>query len=136
MNLPQDKKIVLYDGVCALCNRWVNWIIKQDKNDQYRFVSQESELGKSILQHIGVQTQTMDGIILYQPGWAYYHKSEAISVILSDLTPMGLGALPLKITPNALLNFFYDRIAKTRYEKYGKFETCPLPEPQHRHKFL
>lgn len=136
MNLPQDKKIVLYDGVCALCNRWVNWIIKQDKNDQYRFVSQESELGKSILQHIGVQTQTMDGIILYQPGWAYYHKSEAISVILSDLTPMGLGALPLKITPNALLNLFYDRIAKTRYEKYGKFETCPLPEPQHRHKFL
>lgn len=134
--LPQDKKIVLYDGICALCNRWVKWIIARDKHDLYRFVSQESELGQMILNHIGIDTRKMDGIVLYRPGWAYYQKSQAVTEILSDLTPLGIGSLPLKIIPTTLRDWGYDYIAKTRYERFGKYENCPIPAADIRHKFL
>ena len=135
-DLPTDKKIILYDGVCALCNRWVQWVIARDKQDTYRFVAQESDLGQRILKHIGVDTRQTDSIVLYQPGWAYYQKSQAVLEILNELTPAGLGAIPLRLVPGKLRDVLYDRVAKTRYAKYGKLDACPTPDPSIKHKFL
>ena len=75
--LPKNKEIVLFDGVCNLCDSSVQYIIKHDKNDVFRFVSLQSELGQEITKHIGVSIAKVDSIILYKPGIAYYIKAQA-----------------------------------------------------------
>src|SRR6516165_3970913 len=84
-DLPKNKKIILFDGVCNLCNSSVLYIIKHDKKDQFRFVSLQSDLGKEILKYIGVDPAKTDSIILYEPGIAYYHKSGAVLQISRNL---------------------------------------------------
>ena len=63
--LPNDKKIILFDGICNLCNTAVQIIIKNDKKDIFRFVALQSDLGLSILNHIGIKPNTLDSILLY-----------------------------------------------------------------------
>ena len=75
--LPKGKKIILYDGVCNFCDGAVQYIIKYDTLDIFRFVSLQSELGQRILKHIGIQSDQIDSIVLYEPGVAYYFKSSA-----------------------------------------------------------
>ena len=83
--LPVDKKIILFDGVCNLCNSSVQFIIKHDKNDSCRFVAIQSELGQKIIKHIGVDISKTDSIILYEPTVAYYYKAEAAFKIANEL---------------------------------------------------
>ncbi|PHK28583.1 thiol-disulfide oxidoreductase, partial [Nostoc linckia z16] len=77
MELPENKKIILFDGICNLCDATVQFIIKHDKNDVFRFVAQQSDAGEEILNFIGVDNTKTDSIILYEPGIAYYTKAEA-----------------------------------------------------------
>ena len=85
LNLPKNKKIILFDGVCNLCDSAVQFVIKHDKKDVFRFVALQSELGKQILKLININPANIDSIILYEPGIAYYYKSEAAIQILKNL---------------------------------------------------
>ena len=69
--LPKDKKIILFDGVCNLCNSSVQFVIKHDKKDIFRFVQLQSELGQKIISHIGASN--IDSTILYEPASSYMH---------------------------------------------------------------
>lgn len=134
--LPFDKKIILFDGVCNLCNSAVQFIIKHDKKDLFRFVALQSNLGLEIAKHIGVETKNMDSIILYEPGIAYYIKSEAALEIAKNLSG-GLAILSIfSILPTSLSNSVYDYIAKNRYKWYGKKDSCMIPTPTLASKFL
>ena len=84
-NLPKNKKIILFDGVCNLCDSSVQFIIKHDKNDTFRFVALQSELGQKITKHIGVDTSKTDSIVLYEPKIAYYTKAQAALKIANEL---------------------------------------------------
>src|SRR5690606_23495810 len=84
--LPEGKKIILFDGVCNLCNSFVQYVINRDKKDQFRFAALQSDLGQEILQHIGVDTSSVDSIVLYEPGRAYYVKSDAALEIGRNLS--------------------------------------------------
>lgn len=136
LDLPKDKKIILYDGVCNLCNAAVNFVIKHDKRDIFRFVSLQSDLGLSIIKHIGIDTSKIDSIIFYEPNRAYYLKSEAAFKIAKELN----GLYPLLITfsifPVYLTNLVYDYIAKNRYKWFGKKEGCIVPSNEIQSKFL
>ena len=85
MDLPKDKKIILFDGVCNLCDSSIQFIIKHDKKDLFRFVALQSDLGQEIIRYIGVDISKTDSIILYEPGKAYYYKSEAALKIAKEL---------------------------------------------------
>jgi len=136
LNLPKNKKIILFDGVCNLCNAAVQFVIKHDKNDIFRFVALQSDLGQSIVKHIGVDTQNIDSIILYEPGVAYYIKSEGALEIAKHLSG-GISFLSVfKILPTPLKNSIYDYIAKNRYKWYGKKEYCMIPTAELKSKFL
>ncbi len=136
LNLPENKKIILFDGVCNLCNASVQFIIKHDKKDIFRFVALQSELGQEIIKHIGVDIQNVDCIILYEPGVAYYYKSEAALEIAKNLGGIYYFASLFKIIPSALRDKLYDYVAKNRYRWYGKRESCMLPTPELKAKFL
>ncbi|MFP9098480.1 thiol-disulfide oxidoreductase DCC family protein [Flavobacterium sp. RHBU_24] len=136
MNLPQDKKIILFDGVCNLCDSTVQFLIKHDRKDVFRFVAIQSEIGQEIIRHIGVDTSKTDSIILYEPGVAYYYKAEAalnIAIALGGIySLMGI----FKVLPKGLNNAVYDYIARNRYKWYGKKDACMIPTPELKAKFL
>lgn len=134
--MPKDKKIILFDGVCNLCNSAVQFLIKHDKKDAFRFVSLQSELGLSIIKYIGIDTSKVDSMILYEPNVAYYYKAEA-AIKISGLIG-GIYSLfrIFSILPNGILNKIYDYIARNRYKWFGKKESCMIPTPNLAAKFL
>ena len=136
LDLPKNKKIILFDGVCNLCDKAVQFVIEHDKKDIFRFVSLQSELGQQILKHIGVNPTNVDSVILYQPGVAYYYKSSAALEIARSLGGFfHLGTI-FKLIPTEIRNRLYDYVAKNRYKWYGKKESCLFPSTQNINKFL
>lgn len=135
MNLPKDKKIILFDGVCNLCDSSVQFIIKHDDQDIFRFVAIQSPLGQEIIKYIGIDTSKTDSVILYEPGVAYYYKSQAALRIANELNT-AYKYLGLLLFTKNIGDFVYDYIAKNRYKWYGKKESCMLPTPEIKEKFL
>ncbi len=136
IDLPKNKKIILFDGVCNLCNSSVQYVIKRDKNDIFRFTALQSELGQKIIKHIGIANQNIDSIILYEPGKAYYYKSSAAIEIARDIGGLFTFATIFRIIPTTIRNILYDYIAKNRYKWYGKQESCMIPTPELKSKFI
>ena len=135
-NLPKGKKIILFDGVCNLCDASVHYVIKHDKNDLFRFVALQSDLGQVILKHIGINPSHIDSIILYEPGVAYYYKSSAALEIAKGLKGIFTLATLFQILPIGVRDFIYDIIAKNRYKWYGKKQECLVPNKEVVSKFL
>ena len=136
LNIPKDKKIILFDGICNLCDSAVQLIIKNDKRDIFRFVALQSDLGQKIIKHLGIDIKKTDSIILYQSGFAYYCKSEAALEIAKDLGGIYYFASLFSILPDSFNNYFYDYIARNRYKWYGKKDNCLIPSPELQAKFL
>lgn len=134
-NLPEDKQIILFDGVCNLCDNAVQYIIKKDTKDIFRFVSLQSNLGIEIQNYLGIQNRNIDSIVLYVPNQAYYIKSNAAIEIARELPYLNCFTL-FKIFPTWLRDPIYDYIAKNRYRLYGKKESCMIPTPELKRKFL
>ena len=136
LNLPPSKKIILFDGVCNLCNSAVQFVIQHDKKDVFRFVALQSELGQEILNHIGIDPKNIDSIILYEPGISYYYKSSAALQIAKHLDGILHYGTVFRIIPTGISNLIYDYIAKNRYKWYGKHESCMIPTKELKAKFL
>lgn len=135
-DLPKDKKIILFDGVCNLCDKTVQIIIKKDSNDVFRFVALQSELGEKIIKHIGIDRRKTDSIILYIPGSAYYYKSQAALKIAKDIGGIYKFLSLFEYFPTKLADSIYDYIAKNRYKWYGKKDQCMIPTKEMLNKFL
>lgn len=134
--LPENKKIVLFDGVCNLCNGAVTFIIKHDKKDVFRFASLQSELGKKLIKERGMDPDQLESIILIEPGKAYYKKSTAALEIAKDLSG-GYSLLKnFLFLPQGFRDVVYDFISNNRYKWFGKKESCMIPTPELKAKFL
>lgn len=136
LDIPKNKKIVLFDGVCNLCNDSVIKIIKNDRKDVFRFASLQSELGEKLVGYLGIDTAKTDSIILYEPNKAYYVRSEAALRILREFRGLWQLLQVFTILPTKFNDFFYNVIAKNRYQWFGKKESCMIPTPSLKSKFL
>ncbi|WP_298553846.1 DCC1-like thiol-disulfide oxidoreductase family protein [uncultured Algibacter sp.] len=137
INIPKHKKLILFDGVCNLCNSSVLYVIKRDQKNQFMFAPLQSEAGKHIIEKFNINTNTVDSIILYNPEEdKINYKSRAALKVASQLrVPTNLLSIFL-IIPSFISNWVYDFIAKNRYKWYGKKETCMIPTPELQSKFL
>lgn len=134
--LPTNKIIVLYDGDCGLCNRAIQILLQEDPKDQFRFVSQQAVLGKSILAHIGFNPNTNDSLVVYHPNVAYYTQSQAVFYLCKHGSfKLKLG-LVFQLIPKVILDVVYNWIAKNRYNWFGKSESCSMLTDSISHKFL
>ena len=133
--IPGDKIILLFDGVCNLCDGLVQYVIKHDKHDRFRFDSLQSENGVAILKHLGVNPEQMDSMLVYVPGKAYYVQSDAALEIGKHIG-WKIPALMVQIFPKGLRDAIYRYVARNRYKWYGKKDQCMLPSPEIRSKFL
>lgn len=135
IKLENDKKLILFDGVCNLCDASVQFVIKHDKNDVFRYTALQSDLGKEIIKKFNVDRKT-DSVLLYTPDDRLYYKSTAALKIAARLGfPRNLLGIFL-VVPTFIRNWMYDYIAKNRYSWYGKKEECMIPTPELKSKFL
>jgi len=134
--LPKYKKLILFDGVCNLCNASVLYVIKRDKRDLFMFAPLQSNIGKQIIKKYNIDSNKTDSIILLEPEKGISYKSTAALKIVSKLTfPSNLLSIFL-IIPPFIRNWVYNYIAKNRYKWYGKKENCMIPTPELSAKFL
>ena len=134
--MEENKKIILFDGVCNLCNGAIQFIIKRDKKDNFRYAPLQSDIGRKFLQQRNIDTSEIDSIILIEPGVAYYTKASAALKIGQDFGGAWTLLQVFEWIPESISNFFYDIIAKNRYKWFGKKEACMIPTPELKAKFL
>ncbi|SEK51865.1 Predicted thiol-disulfide oxidoreductase YuxK, DCC family [Maribacter orientalis] len=130
------KKIILFDGVCNLCNTTVQFVIKNDKEDRFRFTPLQSDTGKKLLTERNIDTEDIDSIILIEPNVAYYTKSTAALEIGKYLKGLSTISSILLWLPEPLRDIVYDFFAKNRYKWYGKKESCMIPTEELKNKFI
>lgn len=135
--IPNNKQLILFDGVCNLCNSSVLFVIKRDSKNKFLFAPLESKIGTEIIKKFNIDTEKTDSILLYNPEKdKLTYKSTAALLIASRL------GFPTKILsffliiPAFIRNWFYNYIAKNRYKWYGKKESCMIPTPELKSKFL
>ena len=136
-----NRPIILYDGVCGLCNRAVRFVLKHDHHDRFRFASLQSELAQEILRRHGIQPGNLDTFYLIAgPGQADGRLSARSDAAIGVLRTLGgtwsAAALPLRALPKLVRDWGYNLLARRRYRVFGKYDVCPLPEAGNRHKFL
>lgn len=137
MELDKGKKLILFDGVCNLCNGAINFVIKRDQEDVFRYASLQSELGKRLLSERHINPEETDSIILIEPEVAYYVKSDAALEIARHLGwPWKALGIFNHILPVSIRDMVYDLVAKNRYRLFGRKDQCMIPTPALKAKFL
>lgn len=130
-----EKKVILFDGVCNLCNGAITFIIQRDKKDIFRYAPLQSAIGRELAAQHHIDLDKVDSIILVTTGKAV-SKSTAALRIAQDLAA-GWPLLSIfLIVPPFLRNWVYDFIARNRYKWFGKKDACMIPTPELKNKFL
>lgn len=137
MTALQDIKqpVILFDGVCNLCNGAVQYVIKHDPSNRFLFASLQSQFGQQVLAAYQLSNTNFNSFILFQDG-IIYQKSTAALLVAKQLT----GAIRLLhwciIVPSFIRDGVYNFIAKNRYKWFGKQDACWLPTPEFKSRFL
>jgi predicted DCC family thiol-disulfide oxidoreductase YuxK len=135
-----SNPIVLYDGVCGLCNRLNQFLLKRDTHDRFRFASLQSDLAASLLKRHGADSRDLDTVYVVLdynlPGERLLARSDAILHVVTQLDGIWKWARAGRLLPKALRDGLYELVARNRYRVFGKHDSCMLPDPKYRHKFL
>ncbi len=125
--------IILFDGICNLCEASVKFIISHDSNDYFHFASQSSQIGRRLLKEYNLEE--MDSIILIRDGIAYSHSDAALEIV-RELNGFYRYLYIFRFIPKILRDTIYSLIAKYRYKIFGKKKNCIVPTSIFRDKFL
>jgi predicted DCC family thiol-disulfide oxidoreductase YuxK len=135
IRMATEHPIVLFDGVCNLCSRSVQFIIQRDPEGRFRFASLQSPLGEELRARHGIDPQAVDSVLLVEGG-RWYKESDAALRIARGMSGAWKLLWPLRFVPRFLRDGAYRVIARNRYRWFGKQETCWLPTPELRGRFL
>lgn len=133
--IPANKKVILFDGVCNFCNFWVNYVIKKDKKDIFRFASLQSEYGQEILRKLNLSTEDFDTFVLIDSD-RFYIKSTAALIVLKNISGFLKTLYLLVVLPKFIRDAVYSFIATYRYNIFGKSDVCRIPSESEKIKFL
>ncbi len=140
---PSDQDhsfIILYDGVCGLCNRLNRFVINRDPEGRFRFASLQSEFAREALAKHNKTPSDLSTLYLIvgsaSGGQRLLSRASAVICILSQIGGIWRLATTLAVVPLFVLDFGYNLVAKNRYRLFGKHTSCPLPEPELQSRFL
>lgn len=131
---PIAHPVILFDGVCNLCNSSINFVIDRDKKQKYRFAPLQSEIGEMVKKKAG-KSLDLDSVLLYENG-KLLDKSDAALEIARNLSGIWPMLYVFKVVPRPLRNLVYDFIARNRYKWFGKMDACRMPTPELKALFL
>jgi predicted DCC family thiol-disulfide oxidoreductase YuxK len=132
--------IILYDGVCGLCNRGVRFVLRRDCKCVFRFASLQSAAGREILARHGLKAEPLDTFYVIPDyglaGERVLSKSSAAIYAAERLGGVWKAAAVLWVLPPRIRDLAYDMVARHRYRLFGRYDTCPLPEARYRDRFI
>jgi predicted DCC family thiol-disulfide oxidoreductase YuxK len=136
-----SNPIILYDGVCGLCNRLVQFLLKHDREGHLRFASLQSDFAATVLGRHGIDPKDLDTVQVVvnydQPDERVLQRSDAILRAGRELGGFwGASASVGKVVPRPLRDLVYRFVATNRYRVFGKYDTCMLPDANQRSRFL
>ena len=135
-----NQTLVLYDGVCGLCNRLVTFLLRHDRRDQFRFAPLQSAIAQTLLRRYDLDPNDFDTVVVLadfrRPTERALTRSQAVLWAVNRLGGIWKLFAIAKLVPVALRETLYRFIARHRYQVFGKYSECPLPRPEDRHKFL
>lgn len=133
--MTEPPAIVLFDGVCNFCNHSIQFIIKRDKKSYFKFGALQSEEGKALLEQHGLSPEILDTIVLIEHGKAYTYSTAPLRITrkLAWLWPLFYGFI---LIPSFIRDPIYRWISRNRYKWFGKQESCMMPTPEIRSRFL
>ncbi|GGF30333.1 thiol-disulfide oxidoreductase DCC family protein [Echinicola rosea] len=133
--ISSQYDIVLFDGVCNLCNQAVDFIIQRDSKNNFKLASLQDDISKKLLKGKNLNESYLDSIVLLREDKVYYKSRAALEITkkLKGFWPLLYGFI---IIPNFLRDPLYDWIARNRYKWFGKRETCRFPTEEDKMKFL
>lgn len=127
--------IIIFDGVCNLCNASVDFVIRRDSKGYFQFTANQNEAGRRILTEKGLDPDDVSTIYLYENGKLYNKSTAALRIARKLPFPWKLGYV-FMIIPAFLRNIVYDFIARNRYKWMGKKDSCRLPSPEEAARFV
>jgi len=133
--MSSETHILLFDGICNLCNRMVQFTIKRDPKGKFKFASLQSESGQTLLKKFGLSQEGVDSFVLIS-GDRYYLRSSAGLHVLKELGGIWKLFYVLIVFPKPIRDFVYNIIAKKRYRVFGKRDICMVPTPELKNRFL
>ena len=131
----RTSHIILFDGVCVLCESSVRFIIKRDKAGLFKFAAAQSDAGRQLQSDLGLDAMASETMILVKNGKTYDKSDAALEIARSLSGPWRLLAL-FEIIPRCLRDPVYNNIARRRYRWFGKKDTCMIPDDSFRQRFL
>jgi len=129
------RPIVLYDGVCGLCDKFVQFVIRHDRAEAVRFAALQSEPGKNLLRMLGLPEDELSFIVVIE-GKNSFIKSAAVLEILRYLPGVWNYLALLRFIPAAFSDVVYGLTARNRYSWFGKYDACVVPTESERKRFL
>lgn len=133
--LNPGETVVLFDGVCKLCNGWARFLIRHDHHRRVRLAAVQSPEGQALLAWAGLPLDQFDTLLVIRDHH-YWARSDAVFKLIAQLPAAWRALLLLRVIPRGLRDWAYDRIARNRYRIFGKYDTCLLPDPDHVQRFL
>ncbi|MED0673799.1 thiol-disulfide oxidoreductase DCC family protein [Aneurinibacillus aneurinilyticus] len=130
-----NHPIILFDGVCNMCNQWVQFVIKRDSKALFKFASLQSNLGDSIIKHYKVNTKGRESIVLIEEEKVYIESTAVLKIISRLEGPIKMVTL-FWIIPKPIRDQAYRIIAKRRYRLFGKKEACMVPTKEMQSRFI
>jgi predicted DCC family thiol-disulfide oxidoreductase YuxK len=141
MPVSGPNPIILYDGVCGLCNRLIQFVLKHDSQDRFRFASLQSDFAAQVLRGHGAAPDDLDTMYLViDRGLREERITSRSDAAITVLRELGGGwaalGVALRLFPSWLRTWGYNLVARNRYRTFGKYDSCPLPPEKDRRKFL
>lgn len=130
----EPEGLILFDGVCVFCSRWVRFVIRLDRERRFRFLSIQSEKGRALATRFGIDPDLPETNAVVWRGRIHFKSDAALTVLgaLAETAPLEI----LKAAPRLLRDPLYDLIARNRYAIFGRTETCMVPAPEDRDRFI
>ncbi len=135
MEKYRDKNIVLFDGVCNLCNGAINFLIDHDKDNKLLFASLQSDFGQGVLKDFGMNTSDFNTFIFLKDG-KLFSRSQGALEVMNILGGSWSSLYILRFVPSFIRDSIYKLVANYRYKLFGQREACRMPTPELKAKFL
>jgi predicted DCC family thiol-disulfide oxidoreductase YuxK len=134
--MPEDAPVIVFDGVCVLCSRWVDFILRHDVDGRFKLAAMQGAHGRSLLTEHGLSPDDPSSLLLVQGGRGYIDTDAVIRVLRSLGSGWRLTGNLLKCVPRPIRDALYRWLARNRYALFGKRSRCRLPDPAQTWRFL
>ncbi|MEM7439743.1 MAG: DCC1-like thiol-disulfide oxidoreductase family protein [Pseudomonadota bacterium] len=135
LDAANGKDVMVFDGVCNLCSGWVQFVVRRDPDARFLFLTAQSNLGEALYAELGLKSADYDSFIVIKKG-RVFTSLDGVIAVCAALGPLWSLARILGFLPRPIKDAIYSLVARNRYRVFGKLDTCMVPTPHLRARFL